>query len=152
LIRILVRGCADLRTGAITLSIESEFRNVFLIGLAINKIACSIPLSQQAAFEMELAVVEAVNNAVEHAHRHRRDKRVTVQIKIEVDFIRLTVIDEGAPIQPETFISAEAGMENASEIERGRGLAIIRALMDEVRCERRGKANHITLTKYVKRS
>ena len=141
-----------MRTGAITLSIESEFRNVFLIGLTINKIARSIPLSQQAAFEMEVAVVEAVNNAVEHAHRHRRDKRVTVQIKIQVDFIRLTVIDEGAPIQPETFISAEAGMENASEIERGRGLAIIRALMDEVRCERKGKANYVTLIKYVKRS
>jgi serine/threonine-protein kinase RsbW len=140
-----------LRTGAITFSIESEFGNVFLVGLAINKIACSIPLSQEAAFEVELAVVEAVNNAVEHANRHRRDKRVTVQVNVECKFISLTVIDKGAPIHPETFISAAAGMENASEIERGRGLAIIYALMDEVRCERRGKANHVTLIKYLKR-
>ena len=141
-----------MRTGAITLSIESEFRNVFLIGLTINKIARSIPLSQQAAFEMEVAVVEAVNNAVEHAHRHRREKRVTVQVHIELDFIRLTVIDKGVPIRPKAFVSAATGIENASEIERGRGLAIIRALMDEVRCERKGKANHVTLIKNLKRS
>jgi serine/threonine-protein kinase RsbW len=141
-----------LRTGTISLSIESEFGNVFLIGLAINKIACSIPLSQQTAFEMELAVVEAVNNAVEHAHQHRRDKRVTVQLSVEPNLISFTVIDKGPPINFETLISAAAGMENAPEIERGRGLAVIRALVDEIRYERRGKANRITLIKYLKRS
>jgi serine/threonine-protein kinase RsbW len=141
-----------LRTGAITLSIESEFGNVFLIGLAINKIACSISLSQQAAFEMELAVVEAVNNAVEHAHQHRRDKRVTVEVSVECDLISFTVIDQGPQIHFETPKSLEAGTENASEIERGRGLGMIRALMDEVKWERRGKANRITLIKYLKSS
>jgi serine/threonine-protein kinase RsbW len=139
-----------LRTGAITLSIESEFGNVFLIGLAINKIACSIPLGEQAAFEMELAVVEAVNNAVEHAHRQRRDKRVTVQVDIEPNLISFTVIDQGPPIGFEALMPAAEGMENAPEIERGRGLAMIRALMDEVRFERKGKANHIMLIKYLK--
>ena len=141
-----------MRTGAITLSIESEFANVFLIGLAINKIARSIQLSEQAAFEMELAVVEAVNNAVEHAHRQRRDKRVTVQVSLEPTHIRFTVIDQGPTVHFEPLMSAAAGMENATEIERGHGLAMIRALMDEVSYERKGRANHVTLIKYLKRS
>ena len=139
-----------MRTGAITLSIESEFRNVFLIGLAINKIACAIPLSEQAAFEMELAVVEAVNNAVEHAHKQCREKRVIVQVSLEPNRISFTVIDQGPPIHLQTLMSAAAGMENAPAIERGRGLAMIRALMDEVTCERKRKANYITLIKYLK--
>jgi anti-sigma regulatory factor (Ser/Thr protein kinase) len=42
--------------------------------------------------------------------------------------------------------------ESAGELERGRGLSIIRALMDEVRYERRHESNQITLVKYLNRS
>jgi anti-sigma regulatory factor (Ser/Thr protein kinase) len=139
-----------LRTGAITLSIESQFGNVFLIGLAINKIASSIPVNEQSALEMELIVVEAVNNAVEHGHQHRRSKQVMVQVRLESDFIGFTVIDRGAPINFEKALAAASGMENAPDIERGRGLGIIRALTDEIRYERKREANYITLIKYLK--
>jgi serine/threonine-protein kinase RsbW len=141
-----------LRTGAITLSIESQRGNIFLIGLAINRIASSIPVSEQSAFEMELAVVEAVNNAVEHAHNYRRRKRVTVQVRLEPEIVNFTVIDRGAPINFEAAAAAATGMENAPGIERGRGLGIIRALMDEVRYDRKGQMNQITLVKYLKRT
>jgi serine/threonine-protein kinase RsbW len=141
-----------LRTGRVTLSIESQFGSVFLIGLAVNKIASSIPVSQQTAFEMELAVVEAVNNAIEYAHQSRKNKQVTVQVNLESDFIAFTVIDRGSPIDFETAMAAAAGMENAPAIERGRGLGIIHSIMDEVKYERKGQANHITLIKYLKRS
>jgi len=143
---------ADLRTGEITLSIESQFENVFLIGLAVNKIASFIPVSKQAAFEMEIAVVEAVNNAIEHAHRHQRGKRVTVRLNLLSDRIQFTVVDRGVELDFKALMGTSAGIENADEIERGRGLKIIDALMDEVRYERKGETNQITLVKYLNRA
>lgn len=139
-----------LRTGAITLSIESQFGNVFLIGLAVSRIASSIPFSKQSAFEMEVAVVEAVNNAVEHAHHEQRAKQVTVRMLITDDRIKLTIIDTGMPFDFEAAMAASLGMENAGEVERGRGLGIIHALMDEVKYERKGETNQITLVKYLR--
>lgn len=139
-----------MRTGAITLSIGSHSENVFLIGLAINKIAASIPVTEQAAFEMEVAVVEAVNNAIEHAHHHNPAKQVTVEVRLETDIVRFTIIDQGAPIDFEAAMDAAAGMENAPQIERGRGFGIIRALMDEIKYQRNGCANYVTLLKYLK--
>jgi serine/threonine-protein kinase RsbW len=141
-----------LRTGEVTLSIESQFGNVFLIGLAVNKIATFIPASNQLAFEMEVAVVEAVNNAVEHAHHCQRDKQVTVQIGLLSDRITFAVIDSGAAFDFKVAMAVSAGTENASEAERGRGLKIIDELMDELKYERKGETNHITLVKYLNRS
>ncbi|HUN58758.1 MAG TPA: ATP-binding protein [Candidatus Binataceae bacterium] len=139
-------------TGGITLSIESQFENIFLVGQAINKIVSSIPVSEKTAFEMELAVVEALNNAVEHAHHLQRAKRVKVRVSLESDLVSFTVIDQGAPFDFEAAMRTAAIMENVPEVERGRGLGIIRSLMDEIKYERKGKANHITLIRYLKRS
>ena len=52
-----------MRTGSISLTIDSEFQHVFLVGIAVQQICSWIPLSDQSAFEMEMAVVEAVNNS-----------------------------------------------------------------------------------------
>jgi serine/threonine-protein kinase RsbW len=143
---------AGLRTREITLSIESQFGNVPLIGLALSKIASYASASKQEISEMEVAVVEAVNNAVEHAHHHRREKLVTVRVRLSSDRIRFTVIDSGPSIDFKAALAVSAALENATEIERGRGLKIIRSLMDEVKYERKGETNQVTLVKYLKRS
>lgn len=139
-----------MRQGAITLSIESETQNVYLIGLAINRIASSIPVSSQSAFEMELAVVEAVNNAIEHAHSYQRNKQVTVRLRVHADRVQFTIIDRGAPFDFAAGLATSARLEPGEEAERGRGLKIIQQLMDEVRYDRRGETNQITLVKYLK--
>lgn len=139
-----------MRKGAITLSIGSEAVNVSLIGLAINRIASSILASDQAAFEMELAVVEAVNNAIEHAHHYEPEKPVTVRLRLAEDHIQFTIIDEGAPFDFAGGLAMAAKNDTGEEPERGRGLAIIQKLMDEIRYERRGETNQITLLKYLK--
>jgi len=100
-----------LRTGEITLSIDSQFGDVFLIGLAVHEIASSIPVSDQSAFEMELAVVEAVNNAVEHAHHFQRDTPVTVRVGLSSNRIKFTIIDSGAAFDFKAAMAISAGRE-----------------------------------------
>jgi serine/threonine-protein kinase RsbW len=141
-----------LRKGEITLSIESQFGNVFLIGLAVNKIASFAQASEQSAFEIEVAVVEAVNNAVEHAHQHQRKQLVTVRVRLGADGVKFTIIDSGAPIDFKAMMAESAAFENPGEVERGRGLKIIREIMDEVKYERKRETNQITLVKHLKRS
>jgi len=139
-----------LRTGEITLSIESQFRNVFLIGIAVNQIAAFNSISRQSAFELEVAVVEAVNNAVEYAHHHNREKVVTVRVQLRPDRIKFTVIDSGDPFNFKAAMAAAVGLEDSEHVERGRGLKIIEALVDEIKYKRRDNKNHITLVKYLR--
>jgi serine/threonine-protein kinase RsbW len=138
------------RKGAITLSIASEAGNTFLIGLAINRIASSIPVSDQSAFEMELAVVEAVNNAVEHAHHYQPEKLVSVRVRLNSDHLHFVIVDQGAPFDFAAALASYVQAPGGEEPERGRGLKIIQELMDEVTYERKGDTNQITLVKYLK--
>jgi serine phosphatase RsbU (regulator of sigma subunit)/anti-sigma regulatory factor (Ser/Thr protein kinase) len=75
--------------------------------------------------EVVLAASEAVANAAEHGSGNHPDEQVTVAARVEAqadgtDDVVVTVRDEGR------------WRKHAPSLERGRGLLIIRALMDDV--------------------
>jgi serine/threonine-protein kinase RsbW len=139
-----------MRTGSISLTIDSEFRNVFLVGLAVQRICSSIPLSEQSAYEMEMAVVEAVNNSIEHACRNQPGHPITVRMKLSEDRITFVVSDGGQAVEHlrEMLVLDATGVPHAAE--RGRGVQIMRALMDEVGYRTDGAMNLLTMVKYLR--
>jgi anti-sigma regulatory factor (Ser/Thr protein kinase) len=68
-----------------------------------------------------IAVGEAVSNAIEHGHRNTPDGTVTLRACAYADQLRVTIRDTG------TWKENRPG-EN---IRRGRGLALMRGLMDD---------------------
>jgi serine phosphatase RsbU (regulator of sigma subunit)/anti-sigma regulatory factor (Ser/Thr protein kinase) len=69
-----------------------------------------------------VAAGEAVANAIEHGHRHSPGGPISLGATILVDQVRLTITDTGSwkPPQP------------ATETHRGRGIALMRGLMQDV--------------------
>ncbi|ORW85336.1 ATPase [Mycobacterium sp. IEC1808] len=69
-----------------------------------------------------VAAGEAVANAIEHGHRHSPGGTISLGATILVDQVRLTITDTGSwkPPQP------------AAETNRGRGIALMRGLMQDV--------------------
>ena len=76
-----------MRRGTITLAIESRLQDVFLIGLAVNKICSAIPLPDDDVYQLELCVVEAVNNSIEHAYSSEEGHRVEVVTTVDPERI-----------------------------------------------------------------
>lgn len=140
-----------MRTGTITLSIDSCLDDVFLVGLAVNKICAFVPLDETAAYHAELCVVEAVNNAIEHGYASKPGQTVAVVVSLAPDRITFTVRDNGPPIERAVWerLLAEP-VEHDLLAEGGRGLFIIQRLMDELRYEREGTANALTFVKRLK--
>lgn len=134
----------------ITLSIESDLKNVALIGVAVNSICSSFEFNQEISFQMELCVVEAVNNCILHAYRDNPTNDVEVTIELRPDRILFKVCDvgKGMEIKPDMLSVLEFDPCDPATIpERGRGLFIIHKLMDEVIYERFGNKNVLTMTK-----
>lgn len=77
---------------------------------------------------VSIAVTEACTNAIQHGCCGDQAKSVTVSYSVEGDSLKITVADPGAGFNPDG-IKCDIG--NSVE-ERGRGFAIIKALMDEV--------------------
>jgi len=137
-----------MRTGAVTLTIDSHLDHVFLVGVAVNRICTAVDLGEQVAGEIEAAVVEAVNNAIEHAYANRPGHQVDVCVRLEPDCVRVQVCDDGRAIPAETWRAAIAEPERLAE--RGRGLTIMRGCMDDVQYTREAGRNVVTLIKRIR--
>ena len=91
-----------------------------------------------------LATDEAVNNAMRHAHNN--DIALTVQIAcvLAADCIEVQVHDEGEPFD----VTAVPDIDPGELRVGGRGVFLMRKLMDEIYCQvRRPRGNTLRLIK-----
>lgn len=136
-------------TGSVTLRIGSRFDDVVLIGLSVRALCAAVPLDEQDARAVELCVVEAVNNAVEHAYRGEAGHWIDVVFQPVPGELRIDVCDRGERMDWTRVCRGAEACADDPYAEGGRGLFIMRSLMDEVGYGRRGGDNVLTLVKRV---
>jgi len=91
---------------------------------------------------VELALREALNNAVVHGNRLDAHKLVHVRCRCKVgEGISLIVSDQGQGFDPRT-VSDPVAVENL-EKDHGRGIHLMKLAMDEVSFEQRGTEVHM---------
>lgn len=136
------------RTGRITLVIDSSLDHVFLVGLAINRICSFVPLTDIEAFQAELCVVEAVNNAIKHAYQNEPGHPVSIAVAVESDRLVFEITNTGRPMDA-GVLERPPHEATAAELraEDGRGTSIMRSFMDTVSYGRKGDVNVLTLVK-----
>ena len=104
----------------------------------INEMGCAVGHE----FEIELALREALANAIEHGAGH--DSSKTIQCSVACDHERgmlIVVRDPGAGFDPASLPSPVLGQNLFST--GGRGIYLINQLMDEVRFEKGGTEIHM---------
>ena len=141
----------------LNLTIDNEIGNVPLLAVAVNRVSRHIGFSEIQASEIELCVVEAVTNAIQHAYRGLYDRVVTVDIEASTDRLHLSICENGASMSAEQVRNLtceeplqEPDLDNKASLpESGRGLRIIHELMDDVSYTRQGEQNCLQLVKYI---
>jgi serine/threonine-protein kinase RsbW len=92
---------------------------------------------------VELALREALNNAVVHGNRLDAHKLVHVRCRCRVgNGISITVSDQGQGFDP-SAVPDPLSVENL-ELEHGRGIHIMKLAMDQVSFEQRGTEVHMS--------
>jgi serine/threonine-protein kinase RsbW len=91
--------------------------------------------------DIEIALREALANAIIHGNHQDRRKHVHVTCRCEPGGVSIAVKDEGKGFDINNVPDPTAP-ENIGSIH-GRGIHVIRALMDEVRFEERGAVIHM---------
>ena len=136
---------------------EHELSELLNIGFpadpdAIGKVADAIAetlielqVPEQKRLEIGLAVQEALVNAVVHGCNNDRSKEVRCRLQSDpLGRIVITVTDPGPGFSPETLSDTKHRANLYAD--HGRGVYLIRQLMDEVSFESRG--NKIRMWKY----
>lgn len=112
------------------LSLPSRIETVATAAAAVAEFIGRSGISDDAAFGIDMAVREAVTNAVLHGNRQDENKTVDIVLKSSPDAVEISVHDQGPGFNPEEVPDPTAN-ENILKAS-GRGIFFMRTFMDEV--------------------
>jgi len=112
--------------------------------------ACENLLSEMDGSAVELAIVEAATNIVEHAYLDSAGNMVELCVKHIGNSIEFKLIHQGEIYRPPSYDPPDRDDHDINETpESGRGFFLIKAIMDDVRIESRGELNTFTMYKNI---
>lgn len=112
------------------LELESRIESIAHAAEVAAQVVRRLGFNDEAAFGVDMAVREAVTNAVLHGNRQDAAKKVEVSFRGSDDVLEITVRDRGTgfdldnvpdPTDPQNLMKAS-----------GRGILFMRTFMDEV--------------------
>ena len=115
------------------------------VGPAVELIARHAPASLSARrvrFNLRTALAEALANAIAYGNRHDTSRVVRVRVEADWQGVRIHVRDDGAGFDPAAV--PDPTLPQNLEREAGRGLFVLRHLVDHVAFNATG--NEICLT------
>jgi serine/threonine-protein kinase RsbW len=99
--------------------------------------------------QIALAVHETAANAVFHGNHESTEKKIFLDISLSDSQLKITITDQGDGFDPAKIPDPLAPQEIFKE--RGRGIYLSRALMDEYQVRRADQGgSEVTLVKYLK--
>ena len=139
-----------MKTRAVLLRIDSRLENVRLVGRTAGTLSALAGLSSFDCAQVELCVVEAVNNCVRHAYGGEPGHAVDVKFSLAHDRLVMDVVDEGLAMPLGPAPSFEFDPHRLEHLpERGMGLFIIHAIMDQVAYASSNGRNTLTLVRLL---
>lgn len=108
---------------------------------ALQKFNDSDP--EELAYHINLVLTEAMANAIKHANKNDPNKDVHITINLTDDQLSIMVYDQG-----QGFDISNTDMDTPDpELDHGRGVFLIRSLMDSVKYRRCDKGNVLEMHK-----
>jgi len=135
------------RTGRLSFTLSSSMESVSEVETAADKLAIEAGLDEDERFRVAMAVREAAVNAVRHGNDYDPAKQNTASFENTGKSLVITIADEGKGLNPET-IPDPLAPENLLR-GTGRGIFLIRSLMDEVHFRQLHPGTELTLVKHL---
>ena len=137
-------------------SFPSDLEQLQLPALLVNQVCRRLGLDEIPAYQIELCAVEAFTNAIRHAYREAPGHEVTLLLRFDSSRIEIEISDQGVAMDAEHVQLLESGPKSfdseegdpAAVSESGRGLRIMRVVMDRTSYTSSGGTNCVSMTKY----
>jgi serine/threonine-protein kinase RsbW len=126
-----------------SLTIPSDLRLLGLARAFVEAVCHIAGLDERDTHAVVLATDEATNNVMRHAHRDRPDAALHLQCFLKPDRIEIVLHDQGGPFDLEAVPQL-----NPAELRvGGRGVFLMRRLMDEITVRPRDGGNTLRMVK-----
>ena len=133
-----------------TLIIKSDVNELAKVATITEEICIRFGLIEDEIDDISIAVTEAVNNAIKHGNKEDSTKSIKIVFEVETDRIKIRIKDQGKGFQLEEVKDPRKN-ENLLK-DDGRGILIMKALMDEVKVLSGNEGNVLQLVKNISRN
>ena len=113
------------------LTLPSDLKLLALARTFVETVCLACHFDDCFCDAVKLATHEAVQNVIRHAHADRGDALLEIQLLPLKDGLEVRLLDEGAPFD----VAAVPHLDPAELRVGGRGVYLMRAIMDELSCE-----------------
>ena len=135
------------RPGRRSFRLSSTMESVGEVEAAADKLAAEAGLDEDERFHVTMAVREAAVNAVLHGNEYDPAREIAVGLENTGKALVITIADEGKGFIPE-LVPDPLAEENLLR-GTGRGIFLIRSLMDEVHFRQLHPGTELTLVKHL---
>jgi len=123
-------GMTLLKNGKYSTLFSSSVRNLEKVEALTEKIAGELSFIQEEVDDLSIAITELFNNAIHHGNKKDSQKKIAISYYTTPEYLLISVKDEGKGFNPKELKDPLAP-ENLLA-ESGRGLYLVRKLMDNV--------------------
>lgn len=125
------------------LELSSKPNEIIKVEKFLEKMNKTVHLEEGRYNKLLVATTEAVNNGIIHGNKRDANKKVILTIEVNSQMLTVRVEDEGPGLDPSRLPDPLA-QENLMR-ENGRGVFLMRSLMDEVGFERRSNGSEVVM-------
>jgi len=112
------------------LAIGSRIDNIELVQVVLRDCLERLGMEDEARHRVDLAVREALANAIKHGNEQNPSKQVHVDLEVEGEEVVIRVEDEGMGFDPDQ-VADPLAQENLLKTN-GRGILFMKKYMDEI--------------------
>ncbi len=134
------------------LQVPSSTENLALIRDFVGNIGRQAGMAETELSMLELAVDEACANVIEHAYGLDKTQEVIMRVTLDVDALKIQVIDTGKGFDPSQIEQKDVKKLIAERRSGGLGMRMMKLVMDEVQYQMKpGERNELTMIKKLKK-
>lgn len=122
----------DANCEMITFSIPSRLELLSILDRLVQGIAEQMEFDEDTAGDVAISVIEAGTNAIQHGHSEDPSKIVDFCFDLTPDRLRVTVHDSGPGFDLDSVLVNDPSNPEDLLKSRGRGIFIMRKMMDSV--------------------
>jgi serine/threonine-protein kinase RsbW len=133
--------------GRRSFKLSSTMESVAEVEAAADQLGIEAGLDEEQLFHIAMAVREAAINAVLHGNEYDPARQIEVSLENTGKDLMITIADQGKGFDPEK-VPDPLAQENLLR-GTGRGIFLIRSLMDEVHFRQLHPGTELTLVKHL---
>jgi anti-sigma regulatory factor (Ser/Thr protein kinase) len=129
----------------VRLRISNQRVDLARVKEGVDRFAAAHGLPPTVLADLQVSLDEVLSNIIAYGYADGATHEIVIQLAIADGALHAVIEDDGAPFNPLTAPLADIGADLSKRALGGLGIRFIRALNDEVRYERAGNRNRLSL-------